>query len=64
MSLMHLALNENLTTEQFANILEQRAKNTGELLYLFKENYHQCESEEIKSKYLSECLPILMMSMF
>ena len=61
---MYLALNENLTDEQFANILDIRAKNSEKLMKVFEEAYNNLESNKNKSEYLSQCLPILMMSIF
>lgn len=64
MSLIYLAMNENLTAEQFANILDIKAKNSEKLMKIFEEAYNKLESNKSKSEYLSQCLPILMMSIF
>lgn len=61
---MYLALNPNLTTAQFNELAEQRAKNSQQLQEIFTENLAKIESPEQKANYISACMPILIMNMF
>jgi len=60
---MHLALNPNLTDDDICEILKRRAENSERLIDTFKDCYAGIDSPKQKATYLSQCLPIIMMSL-
>lgn len=62
MSLLHLALNPNLSDKDLCEIIKRRAGNTEKLMTIFQENLDKIESPEQKLEYISQCLPTLAMS--
>ena len=63
MSLMHLALNPNLTIEQFREAAETHTNNQKRIQETFIRELEKIESPQKKVNYITACMPTLIMGM-
>lgn len=61
MSIMSLALNENLTDEQFVALCNQRIESAEKLIDVMSQEAKKLDPK-IRGRYVAQCLPIIIMS--